>query len=79
MSLTGMQLVFERRDDAEVAAAAAQRPEQILVFCLARDEEPAVGRHDVGRDQVVARQAERAREISDPAAERQAPRCPSTR
>ena len=38
-----MQLEFERRDHAEVAAAAAQRPEQVGIFGGAGMQAPAVG------------------------------------
>src|SRR6266498_3402619 len=43
-----------RSDHAEVAAAAAERPEELLVLALARRQQPAVRRDDVGRDEVVA-------------------------
>lgn len=69
--LDGMQLVLERRHHSEVAPAAAQRPEQILVFLFAGDKESAVSRHDIGREQVVACQTECPGEKPDPAAERQ--------
>ena len=45
---------LEGRHDAEVAAAAAQCPEQVRVLLGAGGEEATVGGHDVGRDQVVA-------------------------
>ncbi len=63
---------LEGGHDPEVPAAPADRPEQVVVFGRARDEEPPVGGHHVGRDQVVARQAEPARQVPDPAAEREA-------
>ena len=66
-----MQPELERRHDAEVPAAAAQRPEQILVLVLARDERLPVGRDDLGRDEVVAREADAARQVADAAAERE--------
>ena len=67
-----MELIFERRDDAEVAAAAAQAPEQIGVFVLARMDEAAVRGDDIGRDQVVAGEAVHAHQPADPATQRQA-------
>ena len=67
-----MQLELEPRDDAEVAAASAQAPQQVLVLGLARVHEPAVGRHDVGGDEVVAREAELPHRPADAAAEREA-------
>ena len=51
----------ERGDDAEVAAAAAQRPEQIGVLVRARGDRAAVGQHHVGLEQVVDRQPVLAR------------------
>ena len=63
----------ERRDDAEVAAAAAQRPEQVAVGVLAGRDERAVREHHVGRQQVVHREAKPAGKVADAAAERQAP------
>src|SRR6185295_14957946 len=46
----GMQAVFERRDDTEVAAAAPERPEEIGIVRRARLAKLAVRRHDVGRE-----------------------------
>jgi hypothetical protein len=43
-----MELKLKRRDDAEVAAAAAQRPEQILMLLRACPDEFAVSRDHVG-------------------------------
>ena len=40
--LDRMKLIFERRYYTKVATAPAQRPEQILIFISARDEQPAV-------------------------------------
>ena len=67
-----MEPVLEGRDDPEVAAAAAQAPEQVGVLALARGHEAAVGGDDVRRDQVVAGKAVLALEPADAAAERQA-------
>ena len=67
-----MQLVFERGDDAEVAAAAAQSPEQVRVIVGARGQEPAIGGDDVGGEQVVAGQAVLALQPADAAAEGEA-------
>ncbi len=61
----------ERGDDAEVAAAAAHRPEQVGVLIRIGGDEAAVGEHHIHLEQVVNRQAERAREVADAAAERQ--------
>ena len=62
----------ERGDDAEVPAAAAQRPEQVGVVVGAGGDEGAVGEHDIGREQVVDREPEAAGQVADAAAERQA-------
>ena len=65
-----MQRELELCHDAEVAAAAAQPPEEICVLGLARVDELPVGRHDVGADEVVAGEAVLAHQPADPAAER---------
>ena len=67
-----VQAKLERRHDAEVAAAAAEPPEQILVLALAGGDELPVCRDDVGRDQIVDRQPASTREVADAAAQRQA-------
>ena len=66
-----MQPELERGHDAEVAAAAAQAPEQLGVLVLAGVHELAVGGDDVGGEQVVAGQAELAHQPADAAAERE--------
>src|SRR5204863_7895104 len=58
-------------DDAEVAAAAAQAPEEIGVLLLARSQALAVGRDDGRSEQVVEREAVQTDQVPDPAAERQ--------
>jgi hypothetical protein len=65
----GVQLKFERRHDAEVAATAAQRPQQIWILAGARRDEAAVRTDHVGCDQTVARQAEAASKAAEAAAE----------
>ena len=67
-----VQRELERRDHAEVAAAAAQRPEQIGVLLLRCTNDARVGGHHLGGDQVVARQAGDRREPADAATEREA-------
>ena len=62
----------EARDHAEIAAAAAQRPEQVRVLLRARGDETAVGEHHVGLEQIVDGQPVLARQVAGPAAERQA-------
>jgi hypothetical protein len=61
----------ERRDDAEVAAASAERPEEIRLALRIALHDRAVREHDGCRDEVVDRQAVAAREMADAAAERQ--------
>ena len=67
-----VQAVLERRDDAEVPAAAAHAPEQIRVVVLAGGDELAVRSDEVDGEQVVDRRAVLAHQPADPAAERQA-------
>jgi hypothetical protein len=64
---------LERRDDAEVAAAAPEPPEQVGVLLLAGDEELALGGDDVAGDEVVDREPALAHEVADPPAQGQAP------
>ena len=66
-----MEVELELRHDAEVAAAAAQPPQQLRVLGLAGVDEPPVRGDDVGGDQVVAREAELAHRPADAAAERE--------
>jgi hypothetical protein len=66
-----VQRVLERRDDAEIAATAAQTPEELRVLAFARMHEMAVGGDDVGGLQVVAGEAETAAEAAETAAERE--------
>jgi hypothetical protein len=64
--------VPEPRDDPEVAAAAADRPEQVRVRVGVGAHELAVRGHDVGREQVVDREPVLAHEVADAAAEGEA-------
>ena len=63
--------VLEAGDDAEVAAAAANRPEQVGVLGLAGDQLAPVGGHDLDRDERIDREAVLADEPADAAAEGQ--------
>ena len=67
-----VQPELEPGGDAEVAAAAADRPEQVRVRARVDAQELAVGGHDLGREQRVDRQAVLAHEVADAAAERDA-------
>ena len=66
-----MQRELEPGDDAEVAAAAAQRPEQVGVLAGAGAAHRAVGADDVRRHQVVDGHPVRPREPAEAAAQRQ--------
>src|SRR5271156_4809538 len=55
-----MKLELERGDDSEIAAAAAQRPEQVGVLRFTRAQELALSRDHVGGYEVVDRQPELA-------------------
>ena len=48
-----MQLILEGGDHAQIAAAAAQAPKQILVFHGAGGEQPPVGGDHVSREEIV--------------------------
>jgi hypothetical protein len=61
----------EGGDDAEVAPAAAQRPEQVRVPVLVGRDQGAVGQHHVGGQQVVHGQAEAPGQVADAAAQGQ--------
>ncbi len=69
---TGIEAELEARHDAEVAAAAADGPEQVGVLLLARGDDAAVGRDDLDGDQRIDGQAVLADEPADAATERQA-------
>ena len=66
-----MRLELEARHDAEVAAAAAQGPEEVGMLRRARPHLLSVGEHDVDRAQRVDREAVPPHQPADPAAERQ--------
>ena len=68
--LEGMEREREAGDDAEVAAAAANRPEQVRVRIGVDLESLAVGGDDLDAQQRVDGHAVLAHEIADPAAER---------
>ena len=67
-----MRLELEGRDDAEVAAAAAYRPEEIVVLASAGADEAAVGKHDFCGEQIVEREAVLAHEPAQSTAEGEA-------
>ena len=65
-----VQPELEAGRDAEVAAAAADRPEEVRVRLGVRAQELAVRGHDLGGQQVVDREAVLADEVADAAAQR---------
>ena len=66
-----MGLELKLGDHPEVAAAAAQRPEQVGVLVGAGVHQRAVGEHHVGPDEAVDRQPEAACQMPETAAERE--------
>ncbi len=65
----GMQSEPERGDDAEVAAAASQRPEQIRMVVGGRADDAALGDDHLGSQQIVDDEPVFAHEEADAAAE----------
>ena len=66
-----VQRELERGDDAEVAAAASQRPEQIGVFVGGRPDDAALGGDHLGGQKVVDGEPVFAHEKADAAAKRE--------
>ena len=62
----------EAGDHAEIAAAAAQRPEEIRILRRAGGDETAVRQHHVGLEQIVDGQPVLPGQVAGAAAERQA-------
>jgi hypothetical protein len=67
----GVQPELELGHDAEVAAAAAQAPEQLRVARSVDLQPLAVGGHQLVGGNVVAREPQLPREPAHPAAERE--------
>ena len=65
-----VQPELEPRHDAEVAAAATDRPEEVRLVLLVDDADGPVGGHDLGGQQAVDRQAVLPDQVADPAAGR---------
>src|SRR5205085_3292652 len=65
-----IQIELEGGDDAEVAAAAADSPEQIGLILLVDPSQQTVGSHDLGGSKAARSRAVPARQPSDAAAER---------
>ena len=67
---TVVEAVPEAGDDPEVAATAADRPEQVRVVVGVDEPDLAVGGHDLRGEQRVDREAVLAHQVADAAAER---------
>ena len=67
----GMEPELEARRDAEVAAPAADRPEESGSVLRVDAPRAPVGGDDLGGEQAVDRQSVLADEIADPSAERE--------
>ena len=67
-----MEAKLELRGDPEVPATASEPPEQLGVLVPARTDEGPVRSHELGADEVVARQAVLRGQVTDPATESQA-------
>ena len=65
----GMEAELDRGHHAEVAAAAAQRPEQVGIVVAVDPTEVAVGRHDLDRGHLVRLEAVLAAEPAEAAAQ----------
>ena len=66
-----VQPVFERRHDAEVAAATAQAPEEVRILLVVRLQQSTVRGDDIRGEHVVACETEMAPDAAEPAAERE--------
>ena len=67
-----MQAERKRSYHSEIAAAAAHRPEQVLVLVLIGRHEASVGENHVDGQQIVDRQTVFARQVADSTAQSQA-------
>src|SRR5215470_6720806 len=65
-----MQLELKGGYNTEIAAAAAQRPKQVLVFASTGALQLGIGRDHVGRDEIVDGQSELTRGPTEAAPER---------
>src|SRR5205807_1789551 len=70
--LERMEAELEARNDAEVAAAAAEPPEQLGVLLVARANDLARGSDQLGGGQIVASESVLGGEVADAAAEGEA-------
>jgi hypothetical protein len=60
-----VQPVFQRRHHAEIAAAPAQPPKQVLILIRAGGHEPSLRGDHVGGDEVVDREPARPCQVAD--------------
>ena len=67
-----MELELEAGDDAEIATAPAQAPEEVCVFRFAGVQPAAIGRHHLGGEQVVDGHAMLAAQPAEATAQREA-------
>ncbi len=67
-----MELELELGDDAEAAAPAAERPEEVGMPVPVRPLDPSIREHHLGADQALAARAERPLEPAASTAERDA-------
>ena len=66
-----MEAEVQPRRDTEVAASAAERPEQLRVLLRSREDDRSVGRHQLRTHEVVAGEAVLRGEVPDATAERE--------
>src|SRR5206468_3521287 len=69
----GVKPVRERRDDAKVASASSQGPEEVLILFGAHAYQAAVGRDYIGGEEVVQGEAVLAAQPADAAASGETP------
>src|SRR6476660_739753 len=58
-------------DNSEVAAPAADRPEQVIIFLSAGGFKTAIGQHDVNLQQIIQTQTIFPRQIASSSTERE--------
>src|SRR3984893_19163067 len=64
-----VEAIFERGNDPEVAASTSDRPEEVGILVRRCPQDPAVGGHDLARDQVVGAEACLLCQPANPAAQ----------
>ena len=66
-----VQVVFERRGNAEISATAANGPEEIAMFIGAGAHHAPIGQHELCRTQIVERESVLRHQPSEAAAKRE--------